>query len=69
MFTLLFSEFIIYWPLKIYRAIFVKKNTSCSNMAKSEKGTHFKQYKRYMAVMYKVVEVDKFDLASLYPKQ
>lgn len=30
-------------------------------MAKSEKGTHFEQFKRYMAVIWKVAKVEKFD--------
>lgn len=30
-------------------------------MAKSEKGTHFEQFKRYMAVIWKVADVDKLD--------
>lgn len=49
------------------KAIFVKKSTpSCSKTAKFEKGTHFQQFKRYMAVIRKNAEVKKLDLASLY---
>lgn len=39
-------------------------------MAKPEKGKHFKQFKRYMEVIWKVAEVKKLELASLYyPKK
>lgn len=37
---------------------------------KTWKGKHFQQLKRYMAVIWKVAEVEKLELSSLYyPKK